>query len=39
MLNGIMWGFYPVAKFFIFSLIVIIAIGRLLFEIGMKVSK
>jgi hypothetical protein len=39
MLNAIMWGFYPVAKVFIFSLIVIIAIGRLLFEIVMKVSK
>ena len=33
MINSVMWAFYPVAKLFIFSIIFIIGVGRLIYEL------
>jgi hypothetical protein len=39
MTNLILWMLYPVAKLFVFLVIAIIALGRLLFEIAMELEK
>jgi hypothetical protein len=39
MTNLILWMLYPVAKLFVFSVIAVIALGRLLFEIALEIEK